>query len=506
MFGYKGAAATFTQPGSRLSATTWIDPQGTLWLYGGFYNGGRMNDLWKFDPTTKMWTWVSGDNTPSVFGMFYYPAISGTMGVPSPDNKPGPRTGATGWMDKAGNLWLFGGIGWSTSNGFGDLNDLWKYSPATNMWTWVGGSSFTFQYSAGGPGARTGAMGTTDADGNFWLFGGLGASYNFFQKQLDNLWKYNPVTQSWTWISGDLNSYTGPDGGSFPYMQSPIYGTKGHANPLNKPGAYFGSLTTDKTGKVWLLGMGELWKFDLASMHWTWMETMTEANYGTKGITSATNKPGARIGSMIWADAQNAMWLLGGANTAFGSSEYLNDMWKLSAIMPAVVLSCTPSKTAYTVNNACTAVVNDLDPVLKPAGGGVVTYTLSGATIGAGVGSVSGKSFNKGVTTVTYALTGSTQTCSFTVTVEDNLAPVLSNITPTETTLWPANHKMREVKLKYNTSDNCGVTRITIKVTSNEPQNGLDDRDTPNDWEVVDDHRIRLRASVLAKGPGVRTI
>jgi hypothetical protein len=68
------------------------------------------------------WTWVSGDNVAQ------QPAVYGTKGVPSVNNKPGSRNGAVSWRDANGNLWLFGGSGFTTSasSASGQLNDL-KY-------------------------------------------------------------------------------------------------------------------------------------------------------------------------------------------------------------------------------------------------------------------------------------------------------------------------------------------------------------------------------------------
>ena len=42
------------------------------------------------------------------------------------------------WIDAAGNLWLFGGFGY-TENDLGFLNTLWKYNPQKNEWTYIKG-------------------------------------------------------------------------------------------------------------------------------------------------------------------------------------------------------------------------------------------------------------------------------------------------------------------------------------------------------------------------------
>jgi hypothetical protein len=121
-----------------------------------------------------LWTWVNGDVTPDKTGVY------GIKGTASPANKPGGRNNAASWTDTSGNLWLFGGYV-HTTRGNTDLNDLWKYVPSTNQWTWVGGDS-TIQPAVYGtkgiaastnlPEARNEAVTWIDASGNLWLFGG----------------------------------------------------------------------------------------------------------------------------------------------------------------------------------------------------------------------------------------------------------------------------------------------------------------------------------------------
>jgi hypothetical protein len=78
---------------------------------------GASNDLWRFNPTTKAWTWVSGSSTINAS------AVYGSLGVAASNNVPGARFGADGWIDKDGNLWLFGGTS-IVSTGAVYLNDL----------------------------------------------------------------------------------------------------------------------------------------------------------------------------------------------------------------------------------------------------------------------------------------------------------------------------------------------------------------------------------------------
>jgi hypothetical protein len=74
------------------------------------------------------WTWMGGSSTvPSELGA--QPGVYGTLGTPAAGNTPGGRNYALGWTDSNGNLWLFGGLLFSTQLSY--FNDLWKFDPAT---------------------------------------------------------------------------------------------------------------------------------------------------------------------------------------------------------------------------------------------------------------------------------------------------------------------------------------------------------------------------------------
>jgi len=65
VYGAQGTPSAGSIPGSRQDAPTWIDSSGNLWLLGGMgYDAGgtfgNLNDLWEFNPTTKLWTWMGG--------------------------------------------------------------------------------------------------------------------------------------------------------------------------------------------------------------------------------------------------------------------------------------------------------------------------------------------------------------------------------------------------------------------------------------------------------------
>jgi hypothetical protein len=144
VYGTLQVPAPGNMPGSRDEASNWIDSGGHLWLFGGGGtdangNGGDLNDLWEYYPSTNEWAWISGSST--VDSNYTRPGIYGTLGQPSPADTPGARDLASSWTDKNGNLWLFGGQGSDDTDQQGDLNDLWKFDTSTNEWTWMGGSS-----------------------------------------------------------------------------------------------------------------------------------------------------------------------------------------------------------------------------------------------------------------------------------------------------------------------------------------------------------------------------
>ncbi|HKG13075.1 MAG TPA: alpha-amylase family glycosyl hydrolase, partial [Pyrinomonadaceae bacterium] len=85
----------------------------------------------------------------------------------------------------------------------------------------------------------------------------------------------------------------------------------------------------------------------------------------------------------------------------------------------------------------------------------------------------------------------------------DTAGPVITAASASPSVLSPANHKMRDVLVSYNASDNLsGVTTCSLGVASNEPVDGTDDGDTAPDWLVLDAHHLQLRAERSGTGTG----
>jgi photosystem II stability/assembly factor-like uncharacterized protein len=158
----------------------------------------------------------------------------------------------------------------------------------------------------------------------------------------------------------------------------------------------------------------------------------------------------------------------------------------------ACVLTCPANITVDNDPGECGAIVTYPAP----------TYTGNCGTVTASQNS--GTFFPVGTTTVVVTgtrLDGTSDTCSFTVTVNDTESPVVSAATATPNSLWPPNHQMVPVTVDYTATDNCSA-QCVLTVTSNEPINGLGDGDTAPDWEVIDAHDLLLRSERSGKGNG----
>jgi len=196
-------------------------------------------------------------------------------------------------------------------------------------WTWVSGvntTGFTGSFGTQGvPSITNSPPGLyepcewKDQLGNFWLYGGTINSYG-------DLWRYNPVTNEWTWMTG--NGLTNPIAN---------YGVLGVPSPTNTPGvrSYAAMTWTDEDDNLWMFGgystgyLNDLWKYDIATNEWTWMSGLPTINYigsfGTQGVPSPSNNPPAICeNACTWMDKSNNLWLFGGENNCL----FYDDVWK----------------------------------------------------------------------------------------------------------------------------------------------------------------------------------
>jgi len=151
-------------------------------------------------------------------------------------------------------------------------------------------------------------------------------------------------------------------------------------------------------------------------------------------------------------------------------------------------LSC-PSNIVITADSAKEG-TNVSFPTANTMGDcGTITYTPA-----------SGSFFRLGSHSIIATNSGG-QKCSFTVTVTDNESPVVSELSLSSKRLWPASNKMKKVGVYYTATDNGQDVSSVLTVSSN-----VEDPST-RDWEVIDNHLVRLKASRLHNGePRIYTI
>ena len=346
VYGTKGTPHADNRPGGREDSVCWRDAEGYVWLFGGYgYDSaallGLLNDLWRYDPDTAQWTWISGSSSRNQGGTY------GTKGTPAPGNVPGARQQSIAWHDGDDGLWLFGGNGRDSVMTLDKMNDLWRFDISTGQWTWMSGSHLVnqsgvygtqgVQHASNVPGARWRSTAWADSAGRFWLFGGMGRDKDGQIAPLNDLWRYDPVAGMWTWVGG--SNTVNPNG---------VYGTKGVPAADTVPGGrensagwlgaedvfwLFGGWGRDSLGSTATLN--DLWCFDSVSGLWTWMGgsnlTGQLGLYGTRGVVSSGNGPGARQQSSSWIDSNGRLWLFGGNGYDInGTSDGLNDLWRYS--------------------------------------------------------------------------------------------------------------------------------------------------------------------------------
>jgi Galactose oxidase, central domain len=343
-------------PGGRRYPATWTDLAGNLWLFGGYgYNYASVGT--QAYEQEDMWEYTGTDNYFA--GILNYWNFITPLPPPAPPALvPYPRWGAVSWTDASGNLWLFGG---QSSLAF--LNDLWVFNTSTKLWTQVpvGGFNQNGTYGTQGvgstgnlPGGRVLATARYDSSTNvLWLFGGIGYDAgSTVPGLLNDLWTLNLTTGQWTWMGA--SSWTG-SATTNTINQDGVYGTVGTAG--GGPGGRQGAASwLDNAGNFWIFGgynlsgsgqpdaFNDLWKYSAGE--WTWVNGSKDinqaGNYGTQGVSAASNVPGARWSAAAWTDVAGNLWLFGGQGYDPAGNGSLADLWAFNPNAPAATPDTNP--------------------------------------------------------------------------------------------------------------------------------------------------------------------
>jgi gliding motility-associated-like protein len=336
--GTMGIPSTANSPGDVIeSKSAWVDAANNLWMFGGdsrFYN--ERNILWKYNPADDTWTWVNGSATAEADGIY------GTFRVPDAANQPGSRKSYTRWKDGADNMYLFAGVGDTIISGY---NDVWKYEPASNLWTWVSGSKVKNDAGAYPP-----------------------AMCQFYS---DN---YFPPAR-----------FENP---------SPTYT---YRNKCAKAFWTFGGTVPMKDERDSERVYNDLWLFNSENYSWAWMggtKTVDHPGvYGSKGIPSSANVPAGRMGQAMWIDRYNNLWLFGGLSGTKNSSSAMNDLWRFvpdsncfntallgDQLMPPVVTPCSRDTVIMKIGKHSSVHTSPGEGIAYNADSSVIYFFPSGTT------------------------------------------------------------------------------------------------------------------------------
>jgi hypothetical protein len=146
-------------------------------------------------------------------------------------------------------------------------------------------------------------------------------------------------------------------------------------------------------------------------------------NYTVSGATSGSGS-GTLHGFTFNRGFNHIEWRgtnsCGNADTCF---------FNLSVIDTPTLLQCPINQNRPTGSNTCSYITagNEFDVTVSFGNSVSRQYTVTGATSGSGSGTLSGFTFNKGISYVQWAVTdscGHIPTCSFSITVADNVAPI----------------------------------------------------------------------------------
>nr|MBP9923182.1 T9SS type A sorting domain-containing protein [Bacteroidia bacterium] len=327
-YGVKGVPSPNNYPpASSFGVNSWVDLNGNFWMFGGSNQPYKVySDLWKYEIATNEWTWMNGPGVPNTQGVY------GVQGISSPSNYPAARTEtAASWTDNNGDLWLFGGSVYGTANS--SINDMWKYTIATNEWTWVKGDSIPNQRGVYGtrgveganntPGGRWVYPNWKDDNGNLWCFGGY-ESWNSMRSNKIDFWKFNVQSMNWTWMDGDTMGNTFGVNGPMCMMNDlniPSMATECRASWKDSKGNFWGVIVGDGY-------YNSLWKYCPKAEQWAMISADSSLQgcprWGVRGVSSPTNSPPALQGPIGWTDGSDRLYMFGGLS---GCGLWSNAIW-----------------------------------------------------------------------------------------------------------------------------------------------------------------------------------
>lgn len=283
-YGEIGVECDLCDCGSRKYASV-VMSNDNLYIYGAQYNvrcyfvpnplylDKYYADMWKFNTTSKKFTYLYGQKVPNATEYWYdpNPPIYGIKGVESPTNKI--LVEIPTMFSVSNYIYLI----------TPDIEDIWRYNTATNLFAWIYGNH---------GGATVPVYGTKniESESNFWgtyygystriegvvirdsIYTVCGTRYDpvYTAVVRDEIWRYNTTTNMFTWLYGGGTNVNG----------MPIYGTKGVESSTNELGTRGAVLLAAYGDYIYIYGGGgyfhsfqyqDLWRFSLITRNVTWI-------------------------------------------------------------------------------------------------------------------------------------------------------------------------------------------------------------------------------------------
>jgi hypothetical protein len=352
-----GVESSIAHPGGRNRMASSIDKNGNIWLFGGLYKNKYTNeisarsDLWKYNPKTKKFT--------------YFGDVGNSL------NKPNARYRTRAWFDENNNFWMYGGA-IDNSSGTFSYNDLWMYNISTNLWSFVSGNKNTTYCKdcpngvyptasgTGGiqyfPRARSDYAYWKDNSGNIWIYGGYAESHG--ADEFGDLWKFNPINNEWTLISGN-DTLNPPKTATNPGSRNAPYCWVGNDNKLYMSGGQ---------RQYWYF-LRDTWRVNPSDGNWEVVKIDSLSNEAPISagfrIESTTNSPGSSVNTLNHLTTGSHTYMFSGYGTGSNNlNGFTGAMWRYSLEdYDAELLPIANSDTlvmAFKDSIACDIKFNDL--------------------------------------------------------------------------------------------------------------------------------------------------
>ena len=337
-YGPIGVESNLFFPSSRRFVNPVLSTDGMIYIYGGEYHNSNRYDLWKYNPNNNSWT------------LLYKPSNNmqniGVVGVEDNNNKPGDLIAYTSWFYN-NNLYFFGGSSTTSTCTECVQKKIWKFSLVTNKWTCIKNPNsidaiYGSQNSSNIDNTPPSLIYMSNAvvlNNEAYLFGGyeLGGntSTELNREHHNSLWKYNILTNQWTWLKGkQLTKHPG------------FYGKKGVERSENLPSSRLNSFLWIDGNNVKMLGGSvyntnsysqEFWNYNISTNNFTWIDGITSMyqhnNQNSQYYFENLNTPSVYnfVGpsKLKWGEKGEKLWFFSTLNNQpFLGNSYLGGMFE----------------------------------------------------------------------------------------------------------------------------------------------------------------------------------